>query len=98
MSQNELVRIAMNNRRLEDQGVPHMNAPAALAALKTREANLRGRSEAESKPPRWFFTTGQRPQAYWNCSVQSHTQGGVGPGSQLLPGTRFGLIIVYAVF
>jgi len=34
MSQNELVRIALNNRWLEEQGVPDMNAPAAVAARK----------------------------------------------------------------
>lgn len=33
MSQNEIVRFALNNRWLEEQGVPDMNAPAALAAL-----------------------------------------------------------------
>ena len=33
MSQNEIVRIALNNRWLEEQGVPDMNAPAAIAAL-----------------------------------------------------------------
>ena len=38
MSQNELVRIALNNRWLEEQGVPGMIAPAAVAALKQREA------------------------------------------------------------
>ena len=33
MSQNEIVRFALNNRWLEEQGVPDMNAPAAIAAL-----------------------------------------------------------------
>jgi hypothetical protein len=35
MSQNEIVRFALNNRWLEEQGVPDMNAPAASAAWKT---------------------------------------------------------------
>jgi hypothetical protein len=34
MSQNEIVRFALNNRWLEEQGVPDMNAPAAIAARK----------------------------------------------------------------
>jgi hypothetical protein len=34
MSQNEIVRFALNNRWLEEQGVPDLNAPAAIAALK----------------------------------------------------------------
>jgi hypothetical protein len=38
MSQNEIVRHALNNRWLEEQGVPDMNAPAAVAARKIREA------------------------------------------------------------
>ena len=38
MSQNELVRVALNNHWLEEQGVPDMNAPAAVAARKNREA------------------------------------------------------------
>jgi hypothetical protein len=32
MSQNEIVRYALNNRLLEEQGVPDLNAPAATAA------------------------------------------------------------------
>jgi hypothetical protein len=43
MSQNEIVRYALNNRRLEEQGVPDMNAPAAVAARKTCEAQPHGR-------------------------------------------------------
>jgi hypothetical protein len=35
MSQNEIVRYALNNRWLEEQGVPDMNAPAAVAARKS---------------------------------------------------------------
>ena len=38
MSQNEIVRFALNNRWLEEQGVPDMNAPAAIAVLKKCEA------------------------------------------------------------
>ena len=38
MSQNEIVRYALNNRWLEEQGVPDMNGLAAIAARKTREA------------------------------------------------------------
>jgi hypothetical protein len=38
MSQNEIVRFALNNRWLEEQGVPDLNAAAAIAALKNREA------------------------------------------------------------
>jgi hypothetical protein len=34
MSQNEIVRFALNNRWLEEQGVPDMNATAAVAAWK----------------------------------------------------------------
>jgi RNA-directed DNA polymerase len=34
MSQNEIVRFALNNRWLEEQGVPDLNAPAAVAALR----------------------------------------------------------------
>ena len=37
MSQNEIVRFALNNRWLEEQGVPDLNALAAIVALeKTR--------------------------------------------------------------
>jgi hypothetical protein len=38
MSQNEIVSYALNNRWLEEQGVPDMNAPVALATLEIREA------------------------------------------------------------
>jgi RNA-directed DNA polymerase len=38
MSQNEIVRFALSNRWLEEQGVPDLNAAAAIAALKNREA------------------------------------------------------------
>jgi hypothetical protein len=38
MSQNEIVRYALHNGWLEEQGVPDMNAPAAVAARKTCEA------------------------------------------------------------
>jgi hypothetical protein len=38
MSQNEIVRNALNNRCLEEQGVPDMNAIAVLTALKICEA------------------------------------------------------------
>ncbi|MEO6473602.1 MAG: hypothetical protein ABIQ96_00690 [Luteolibacter sp.] len=38
MSQNEIVRYALKNRWLEEQGVPDMNAVAAIAALKTSAA------------------------------------------------------------
>ncbi len=38
MSQNEIVRHALNNRWLEEQGVPDVNAGAALAASEIREA------------------------------------------------------------
>jgi hypothetical protein len=38
MSQNEIVRYALNNRWLEEQGVPDMNARAAMAACEIREA------------------------------------------------------------
>jgi len=40
LSQNGIVRFALNCRWLEEQGVPDMNAPAAIAALKN------------AKPPR----------------------------------------------
>ena len=39
MSQNELVQIALNNRWLEEQGVPDMNAPVALAARKIPQSH-----------------------------------------------------------
>jgi hypothetical protein len=80
-SEHQIVRYALNNRWLEEQGVPDMNAPAALAARKASAASSHGRSAAESKPSGSFFTTGQRPQADWNRPVRSRTQGGVGPGS-----------------
>ena len=38
MSQNEIVRYALNNCWLEEQGVPDMNAVAAVAAPERREA------------------------------------------------------------
>jgi hypothetical protein len=41
-SQNEIVRYALNNRWLEEQGVPDMNAPAAVAARKPYEAKPHG--------------------------------------------------------
>ena len=80
MSQNEIVRFALNNRWLEEQGVPDMNAPAAIAALKNAKPD-RMDGGTESKPFGSLFTTGQRPQADWNRPVRSRTQGGVGPGS-----------------
>mgnify|MGYP000653855082 FL=1 len=39
MSQNEIVRFALNNRWLEEQGVPDLNAVAAIAAWKTAKPN-----------------------------------------------------------
>jgi hypothetical protein len=32
MSQNEIVRYALSNRWIDEQGVPDLNAPAAIAA------------------------------------------------------------------
>ena len=81
MSQNEIVRYALNNRWVEEQGVPDMNAPAVIAARKTGEAIPHGRSAAESKPSGSFFTTGLKPGSDRNRPVRSRTQGGVGPGS-----------------
>jgi hypothetical protein len=81
LSQNEIVRYALNNRWLEEQGVPDMNAMAAVAAQKKPRSHPAWTDAAESKPSGSFFTTGQRPQADWNRPVRSHTQGGVGPGS-----------------
>ena len=49
MSQNELVRIALNNRRLEAQGVPDRNALAAMRPYSICEALPHGLSEARSK-------------------------------------------------
>ena len=80
MSQNEIVRFALNNRWLEEQGVPDMIAPTAIAALKNAKPD-RMDGGTESKPLGSFFTTGQRPQANWNRPVRSRTQDGVGPGS-----------------
>ena len=80
MSQNEIVRFALNNRWLEEQGVPDMNAAAAIAALKNAEPD-RMDGGTQSKPSGSFFITGQRPQANWNRPGRSPTQGGVGPGS-----------------
>jgi hypothetical protein len=34
MSQTEVVRFALNNRWLKEQGAPDLNAPAAISALK----------------------------------------------------------------
>ena len=88
MSQNELVRIALNNRWLKEQGVPDMNAPAALAAWKTAKPD-RMDGGTESKPSGSFFITGQRPESDWSRPVRSHMHGDVGPGrgpdSALLP-------------
>ena len=39
MSQNSLVRAALNNRWLEEQGVPDMKAPSALASLMDVKRN-----------------------------------------------------------
>src|ERR1035437_854321 len=78
MSQNELVQIALNNRWLEEQGVPDMNAPVALAARKSRKAIPHGRSAAESKQSGSFCTTGRRPESDWNRPVQcSGRRGGM---------------------
>ena len=76
MSQNEIVRFALNNRWLEEQGVPDMNARAAIAALKNAQPN-RMDGGTESKPSGSFFTTGQRPQADWNRPVQCPGRGSV---------------------
>jgi hypothetical protein len=43
MSQNEIVRYALNNRWLEEQGVPDMNAPGAVAPRKKGAAKPHGR-------------------------------------------------------
>ena len=80
MSQNEIVRFALNNRWLEEQGVPDMKAPAAVAAIKNAKPH-RMDGGTESKPSGSFFTMGQRPESDWNRPVWSRTQGGVGPGS-----------------
>ena len=48
MSQNEIVRFALNNRWLEEQGVPDMNAPAAIAALE-KMRSLTAWTEARSQ-------------------------------------------------
>ena len=53
MSQNEIVRFALNNRWLEEQGVPDLNAPAAVAALQN------------AKPPRMDGGTESKPYAGW---------------------------------
>ncbi len=39
MSQNEIVRFALNNHWLEKQAVPDMNAVAAITARKTAKPN-----------------------------------------------------------
>ena len=39
MSQNEIVRFTLNTRWLEEYGIPDMNAPAAIAALKNAKPN-----------------------------------------------------------
>jgi hypothetical protein len=80
MSQNEIVRFALNNRWLEEQGVPDMNATAAIAALINAKPD-RMDGGTESKPSGSFFTMGRRPESDWNRPVRSLTQGGVGPGS-----------------
>ena len=80
MSQNEIVRFALNNRWLEEQGVPDMNAPAAVAALPNAKPD-RMDGGTESMPSGWFFTTGLMPESDWNRPVRSRTQGGVGPGT-----------------
>jgi hypothetical protein len=94
MSQNSIVRVALNNRWLEEQGVPDMNALAGVAALEIGEATPPGRSVAKSKQSGPFFTKGRKPASDWNRPVRSRTQGGVGPAAgwvnaQSVVGTRF---------
>ena len=69
MSQNELVRIALNNRWLEEQGVPDMNAPAAVASLLNAKPD-RMDGGTESKTSGWFFTTGLTPESDWTACLQ----------------------------
>jgi hypothetical protein len=80
MSQNEIVRHALNNLLLEEQGVPDMNAPAAAVVIQDAKPERMDRG-MESKPSGSHFTTGPRPESDWNRPVRSHTQGGVGPGN-----------------
>jgi hypothetical protein len=69
MSQNEIVRFALNNRWLGEQGVPDLNAPAAVAALQNAKPD-RMDGGTESKPSGLHFTTGQRPESDWNRPEQ----------------------------
>jgi hypothetical protein len=78
---HSIVRVALNNRWLEEQGVPDMKASAGVAALEIGEATPPGRSVAKSKQSGPFYTTGRKPASDWNRPVRSRTQGGVGPAA-----------------
>ena len=57
MSQNEIVRFALNNCWLEEQGVPDLNAPAAVAALQNAKPD-RMDGGTESKLHAGYYETG----------------------------------------
>ena len=81
MSQNEIVRFALNNRWLEKQGVPDMNAPAAIAALKKlRSLTAWTEARSQSRLDRSSLR-GKGLKLIGTALVRSLTQGGVGPGS-----------------
>ena len=94
MSQNEIVRFALNNRWLEEQGVPDMNAPAAIAALKNAKPD-RMDGGTESKPSGSFFTTGQRPQANWNRPCTEPYAGWCGTRELTTPGDPILLLFLH---
>ncbi|MEY4244718.1 MAG: hypothetical protein RLZZ245_2303 [Verrucomicrobiota bacterium] len=58
MSQNEIVRFALNNCKLEEQGVPDLNAPAAVATLQNAKPD-RMDGGTESKPHAGYYETGE---------------------------------------
>ena len=62
MSQNEIVRFALNNGCVERDGVPDMNATAAVAARKKTAKPDCMDGGTVSKPSGWFFTTGLMPE------------------------------------
>ncbi len=96
MSQNEIVRLALNNRwsrgtRSSRHGshLDRSSSPGASSGklIGTALYNAPDAIASLNKP--------RSHPAWTEARSQSHTQGGVGPGSQLLPGTRLAFLLSF---
>jgi hypothetical protein len=87
ISQNSLVRFALNNRYLKEQGVPELrDCPAAKAASKKRGLYAKPTKEAisgsdcttEIRPNQKERASWSPNESYWNRPVRTRMPGGVG--------------------